>query len=112
MITEEKKVAIAKRLASLPQDKQQQLSQRLAEEGIDVWQLPIVASGPQVTQKPENPGQPTQPDFAPLSFAQQRLWFIDQLAKDQDTHTDATLQAQTRAAYNLFFGLQFLEISF
>lgn len=80
MTTEyEKKIAIAKRLASLPQAKQKALSERLAAEGIDIWQLPIV---------------PVNHESAPLSFAQQRLWFIDQAEHGT-------------SLYNLFFGLNF-----
>lgn len=74
-----KKLAIAKRLAILPPEKQQLLAAQLAKEGIDIWQLPIV-SVPQ--------------EQAPLSFAQQRLWFIEQMTPGD-------------AQYNLFFGLRF-----
>lgn len=73
----QKMLAIAKRLTSLPEDKQKVLSERLAQEGIDIWQLPIVSN---------------EQEFPPLSFAQQRLWFIDEME-------------QGTAHYNLFFGL-------
>ena len=75
----EKRALIAKRLASLPDDKRRQLGERLAQEGIDIWQLPIAAAD---VEKPV------------LSSAQQRLWFLDK------THPGNTL-------YNLFFGLHF-----
>lgn len=98
MITDEKKVAIATRLASLPEDKQRLLSQRLADEGIDIWQLPIVpipgSNVPDAGQAREGEAN-QQAGLSPLSFAQQRLWFIDQLNQNQS------------AEYNLFFGLQF-----
>jgi|GEM_PF-3186788 len=95
MITQEKKIAIAKRLAALPADKRAVLTERLAAEGIDVWQLPIVAAEPELPEHTSENSQEHQ--YYPLSFAQQRLWFIDQLATEP----------RERAQYNLFFGLQF-----
>lgn len=69
---------IAKRLATLPAEKQQLFRSKLAEQGINSWQLPIVASG--------------QPDY-PLSLAQQRFVMAEQLS--------------SRALYNLCTVLHF-----
>ncbi|GAA6169342.1 amino acid adenylation domain-containing protein [Sessilibacter corallicola] len=83
-LDQQKKLAIAKRLSALSNEKRAALTQRLEQEGIDIWQLPIVPvdlSG-------------KQPPLAQLSFAQQRLWFIDQVNPGNPQ-------------YNLFFGLRF-----
>lgn len=76
---QQKRQLLAERLAALPEEKRVELSGRLAEQGIDIWQLPIV---------------PMAKNFSPLSFAQQRLWFLEQL------NPGNTL-------FNLFYGLQF-----
>lgn len=69
---------IAKRLASLPKEKRQLFREKLAQQGIDSWQLPIVA---------------TAQSSAPLSLAQQRFLVAEQMS--------------TRALYNLCSVLRF-----
>ncbi|HYD78843.1 MAG TPA: condensation domain-containing protein, partial [Paucimonas sp.] len=59
-------LAIARRLAGLPADKRAIFRQRLRESGIDFSGLPIVP----LSERPAS---------IPLSFAQQRLWFLHQL---------------------------------
>jgi len=56
---------VARRLGSLPHDKQAEFARYLDQRGISVLSLPIV---PQV-----------RPAAIPLSFAQRRLWLVDQL---------------------------------
>ena len=56
---------VARRLSSLPHDKQAEFARYLDQRGISVLSLPIV---PQV-----------RPAVIPLSFAQRRLWLVDQL---------------------------------
>lgn len=69
---------IAKRLASLPKDKRQLFREKLAQQGIDSWQLPIVS---------------TEQTSVPLSLAQQRFLVAEQMS--------------TRALYNLCSVLRF-----
>ncbi|WDE12575.1 non-ribosomal peptide synthetase [Thalassomonas haliotis] len=59
-------VEIAKRLNQLPGDKQVLFRQKLAEQGINSWQLPIVASQQQQTR---------------LSLAQQRFLVAEQVSQ-------------------------------
>ncbi|WP_027856251.1 non-ribosomal peptide synthetase [Marinobacterium jannaschii] len=70
---------IAKRLASLPAEKQQLFRDKLAEQGINSWQLPIV---------PASEGAPAR-----LSLAQQRFLVAEQMSN--------------RALYNLCTVLRF-----
>src|SRR5688572_21441315 len=56
---------VARRLGSLPRDKQAEFAGWLDQRGISVLSLPIV---PQV-----------RPAVLPVSFAQRRLWLVDQL---------------------------------
>ncbi|WP_437299547.1 non-ribosomal peptide synthase/polyketide synthase [Sorangium sp. So ce426] len=56
---------VAERLSSLPEDKQRLFVEWLTDQGIDAARLPIVVN--------------KRPARVPLSFAQQRLWIIDQL---------------------------------
>ncbi|WP_137169584.1 non-ribosomal peptide synthetase [Marinomonas sp. FW-1] len=58
---------IAKRLAALPEAQQTLFRQKLAEQGIDSWQLPIVPAKAAVTK--------------PLSFAQQRFVMAESLSE-------------------------------
>ncbi|HWM91033.1 MAG TPA: amino acid adenylation domain-containing protein [Thermoanaerobaculia bacterium] len=65
-------VDLEKRLASLPPEKRKLLELRLRKEGIAAERRP--SGPPPVPQRdPEDPGP------YPLSFGQQRLWFIEQL---------------------------------
>ncbi|MFL5349027.1 MAG: condensation domain-containing protein, partial [Hyalangium sp.] len=57
---------VLKRLASLPADKREQLMRQLREKAAR-------------TQQPAIPTLPRDAAAYPLSFAQQRLWFMDQL---------------------------------
>lgn len=72
---------IAQRLSKLPEDKKSAFRQALQNKGIDPWKLPIVSLRAETK------------DY-PLSFAQQRLWFVEQMEED-------------RTLYNLVFGLRF-----
>lgn len=72
---------IAQRLEKLPDSKKTAFRLALQEKGIDPWKLPIVP----VTS---NDGT------YPLSFAQQRLWFVEQMEAGN-------------TLYNLVFGLRF-----
>ena len=58
-------LAIANRLAALPAEKQQLFRQKLAQQGIDSWQLPIV---------------PVAAERYPLSLAQQRFLMAEQFS--------------------------------
>ena len=80
--TQAEMVHIAKRLGALPPDKRKAFQTALSEKGIDVWELPIVPHA-------------RQSEYLPLSFAQQRLWFLEQFEQDNPL-------------YNLFFGIRFL----
>ena len=79
MVEREKKVAIAKRLAALPAESREMLTEKLKEQGIDIWELPIVA---------------IEQEKPPLSSAQKRLWFLEQMEPGN-------------TQYNLFSGLEF-----
>src|SRR4051812_13287721 len=59
---------VARRLGSLPRDKQDEFAGWLGQRGINVLSLPIV---PQA-----------RPEILPLSFAQRRLWLVAQLHPD------------------------------
>jgi amino acid adenylation domain-containing protein/non-ribosomal peptide synthase protein (TIGR01720 family) len=61
------KQAIANRFAALPAEKRQAFLQALAERGIDFSRLPIVAVA--------------REGRLPMSYAQQRLWFLMQLGE-------------------------------
>ena len=56
---------VARRLGTLSADKRRLFVARLEERGIDIGKLPIVAA--------------PRPERIPLSYAQQRLWIVDQL---------------------------------
>ena len=58
--------ALSQRLSKLSLDKRRLFRNKLREEGIDAWQLPIVAEF-------------DAPKFRNLSYSQQRLWFIDEI---------------------------------
>ena len=81
-ITNAQRTLIAKRLALLPESKKAIFRQTLEKEGIDPWQLPIVP-------------QPVQEQGYPLSYSQQRLWFIEQMEAGNPM-------------YNEFFALRFV----
>ncbi|HEY0189504.1 MAG TPA: amino acid adenylation domain-containing protein [Kofleriaceae bacterium] len=68
MIEPEKLQAMVRRIHALPPDKQQALIRLLQQDGIDVSSL---------TRIPRRASPPGTPE--PLSFAQQRLWFLDRL---------------------------------
>lgn len=72
---------LAQRLSKLPEDKKNAFRQALQNKGIDPWKLPIVAAGKKI-------------EGYPLSFAQQRLWFVEQMEA-------------ANTLYNLAFGLRF-----
>ncbi len=65
-------VDLEKRLASLPPEKRKLLELRLRKEGIAAERRP---SGPPPVPRRD----PDDPGPYPLSFGQQRLWFIEQL---------------------------------
>ncbi len=58
---------IAERIAKLPPEKRKVFEAKLLEQGVDILQLPISRV------------DRTKRDQFPLSFAQERLWFIQQL---------------------------------
>ncbi len=80
-ITDAQKKKLAERLALLSDDKKKLFRSTLEKEGIDPWHLPIIA-------------EQNNPDGRPLSFSQQRLWFIEQMEPGNPM-------------YNLFFALRF-----
>jgi len=84
---------LAQRLSQLPDAKKQAFRQALQEKGIDPWKLPIVSHAK------------TAETDLPLSFAQQRLWFVEQM---QNAEKDAESSIEkSNALYNLVFGLRF-----
>ncbi|GAB2198754.1 non-ribosomal peptide synthetase [Sessilibacter sp. MAH4] len=78
----QKKCLLAQRLQSLPNEKQQVFRAKLAEQGINSWQLPIVGNSAN-----------TQLNI-PLSAAQSSLWFIQTLADEDGSQF-------LRTSYNL-----------
>lgn len=58
--------SVYEQIANLPPEKRAVLEMMLQEQGVDLSQMPIL------------PGSGDTSDY-PLSFAQQRLWFLDQL---------------------------------
>ncbi len=69
---------LARRLASLTPEKQKQLSALLEKRGLSASDLPIL------------PRSETRDTF-PLSFAQERLWFIHQLAPESTAYNLSSL---------------------
>lgn len=81
-VAESEFFTIAKRYVALSHEKRNVFEKALKAKGFDLWALPIVS-------RPR-----TSKDF-PLSFAQERLWVLDQLESGS-------------VRYNLFFGMRFL----
>ena len=72
----EQRLAIAKRLVVLPEDKQQVFRKTLEDKGINSWELPIV----------EHPDQ-----RIPLSSSQRRLWFIESIEEGSTKYNMHTI---------------------
>jgi len=127
-LPEKQRQALAARLATLPAEKQILFRQRLEQEGVDPWQLPIVATGSEITNSdPEQEPNLEQEQISyPLSFSQQRLWFIDQFNStpthqesaqtenvqaesphQQSSQAESSQEQNNKAMYNLFFALRF-----
>lgn len=81
---------IAKRLASLPKDKRQLFREKLAQQGINSWQLPIV---PMSAESILTESKSTVQTTMSLSLAQQRFLVAEHMS--------------TRALYNLCSVLRF-----
>lgn len=74
------KYDIARRFIALPAEKRSAFLQVLAQKGIDFSRLPIVPAVP-------------ADSAMPLSFAQQRMWFLEQMQPGQSAyHIPALLQ--------------------
>src|SRR6187549_1312068 len=67
-------LALSRRYAELSEDKRRAFQSRIAEHGIDPWQLPVVPLA-------------RQPGPMPLSLAQERLWYLWKLDPDSSAYT-------------------------
>jgi hypothetical protein len=87
---------LAQRLSKLPEDKKAAFREALESKGIDPWKLPIVHNEALGSKRvsSETLGSKGVGNEMPLSFAQQRLWFVEQMENDN-------------ALYNLVFGMRF-----
>ncbi|GJL59956.1 MAG: hypothetical protein NPIRA03_28130 [Nitrospirales bacterium] len=80
-VAESEFITIAKRFVALSPEKKDVFEKSLKAKGLDIWALPIVSRS-------------RESEYFPLSFAQERLWVLDQLESGS-------------ARYNLFFGMRF-----
>ena len=87
---------LAQRLARLPHEKRLTFRKALRAKGIDDATLPIVPQLPMQAHAPEGHGD-RQDAHWPLSFAQQRLWFLHELERD----TLAGDAGQSAGAYHI-----------
>ncbi len=81
-VMESELIEIAKRFVALSREKQVVFEKALIAKGLDIWTLPIVS-------------RPRDSECFPLSFAQERLWVLEELEPGS-------------SRYNLFFGIRFL----
>lgn len=77
------KIEITKRIAALSPEKRASFEKLLRQEGVDIERLPIFPRARAI-------------GALPLSFAQQRLWFLDQLEPGIPYHIPQTVRLQGR----------------